>query len=79
MLFRPSSWVKRVMQLTYLSDGFATWLLGLAIGGFLFAWFAERTIFPQLARIIGHLKIAMLPGHQKQRRRYKILLEEMNR
>ncbi|OJJ55329.1 hypothetical protein ASPSYDRAFT_159263 [Aspergillus sydowii CBS 593.65] len=79
MLFRPSSWVRRVMQLTYLSDGFATWLLGLAIGSFLFAWLAERTIFPQIARIIGRLKIGMLPGHQKQRRRYKILLEEMTR
>ncbi|KAL2848451.1 hypothetical protein BJY01DRAFT_155608 [Aspergillus pseudoustus] len=77
MLYRPSGWVKRVMQLTDLSDAFATWLLGLALGSFLLAWLAERKLFPQLARILGRVKIILQPGHQKQRRQYKVLLEEM--
>jgi cation-transporting ATPase 13A3/4/5 len=79
MLFRPSTWIKQVMQLTYLSDAFATWLLGLVLGSFLFAWLAERKLFPQLARIIGRLQSLMRPGHQKQRRQYKTLLEDMSR
>ncbi|KAL3458039.1 hypothetical protein BJX64DRAFT_267592 [Aspergillus heterothallicus] len=79
MLYMPSEWMKRVMQLTYLSNGFATWLLGLALGSFLLAWLAERTLFPQLARIFGRVKILLQPGHQKQRRQYKVLLEEMGR
>ncbi|KAL2809495.1 hypothetical protein BJX63DRAFT_423820 [Aspergillus granulosus] len=79
MLYRPSEWVKQVMQLTYLSDTFATWLLGLALGSFLLAWLAERKLFPQLARIIGRVKVLLQPGHQKQRRQYKVLLEEMGR
>lgn len=79
MLFRPSTWIKQVMQLTYLSDAFATWLLGLVLGSFLFAWLAERKLFPQLARIIGRLQVLMRPGHQKQRRQYKTLLEDMSR
>ncbi|KAL4787760.1 hypothetical protein BJX76DRAFT_317563 [Aspergillus varians] len=79
MLFRPSAWIKQVMQLTFLPTAFATWLLGLALGGFLFAWLAERKLFPQLARIIGHLKILMRPDHQKQRRQYKMILEGMSK
>ncbi|KAL4917905.1 hypothetical protein BDW62DRAFT_72569 [Aspergillus aurantiobrunneus] len=79
MLFKPSVWLKHTMQLTYLSDSFATWLLGLALGSFLLAWLAERKLFPQLARIIGHLKVFFRPGHKKQRRQYKILLEDMNK
>ncbi|KAL4806028.1 hypothetical protein BDV18DRAFT_140397 [Aspergillus unguis] len=79
MLFSPSNVVKKVMQLTYLSKPFEVWLLGLVLGSFLFAWLSERELFPRLARIIGRLRLLMRPGHQKQRRRYKILLEEMNK
>lgn len=78
MLFMPSTWIKQLMQLTYLSKHFATWLLGLIFGSFLFAWLAERKLFPQLARIIGHMNVIMRPGHHKQRRQYKMLLEGMN-
>ncbi|KAL4902464.1 hypothetical protein BDW74DRAFT_158641 [Aspergillus multicolor] len=78
MLFRPSLWITQVMQLTYLSDTFATWLLGLVFGSFSFAWLAERKVFPQIARIIGRLKytVTRVP---KQRRQYKMLLEEMGK
>ncbi|KAL3469277.1 hypothetical protein BJX99DRAFT_268374 [Aspergillus californicus] len=79
MLFKPSTWIKDVMQLTYLSHAFAIRLLGLALGSFLFAWLAERNFLPQLARIIGRLKIILLPGNQKRRRQHKILLENMGK
>ncbi|KAL4883116.1 hypothetical protein BJY04DRAFT_185877 [Aspergillus karnatakaensis] len=79
MLFIPSAWIKRFMQLTYLSNAFATWLFGLAIGSFLIAWLAERQLFPRLARVLGRLKTILRPGYQKQRRQYKMLLEEMRK
>ncbi|KAL2813331.1 hypothetical protein BDW59DRAFT_154862 [Aspergillus cavernicola] len=79
MLFKPSAWINEVMQLTYLSEAFATRLLGLALGSFLFAWLAERKLLPQLARLIGRLKILLRPSHQKRRRQHKMLLEEMNK
>ncbi|KAG2412653.1 hypothetical protein HFD88_010210 [Aspergillus terreus] len=77
MLFSPSETVKRVMQLTYMSTGFSWCILVLAIGSFLFSWAAERTIFPRLARILGHIKTRLQPGRGKKRRQYKVLLEEM--
>ncbi|KAL4929639.1 putative P-type ATPase [Aspergillus undulatus] len=77
MLFGPSARIKQVMQLTFISDAFATWMLGLVLVSFLFAWLSERKLFPQLARAIGRLKLLMRSGHQKKRRQYKMLLEEM--
>ncbi|KAL4890393.1 hypothetical protein BDV59DRAFT_184390 [Aspergillus ambiguus] len=77
MLFDPSRWVKRVMQLTYMSTGFCWWIFALAIGSFLLSWAAERNIFPRLARAVGHMKTRLQPGHGKKRRQYKVLLEEM--
>jgi cation-transporting ATPase 13A3/4/5 len=65
------------MQLTYLSRDFAIWLFGLAVGSFGFSWIAERALFPRLARILGRAYMLLRPGHRKQRRQYKVLLEEM--
>lgn len=67
------------MQLTYLSVGFETSLLVLATSTFLFAWVAERVLFPHLARFLGHAYTRLRPGHGKQRRQYKVLLEEMQK
>jgi cation-transporting ATPase 13A2 len=77
MLFGPSRWVTRVMQLTFLSGNFASWLLVLAISSFLLSWLADRVFFPRLARGLGHVYTYLLPTHRKQRRRYKVLLDEM--
>ena len=77
MLFVPPEWVAEVMQLTFLSNGFAISLLLLAIGGFLASWLAECELFPKLARMLGHVYPLLKPGYRKQRRRYKVLLEEM--
>ncbi|KAJ5466756.1 cation-transporting ATPase [Penicillium diatomitis] len=77
MLFRPSEWVRDVMELTFLSDGFRGWIVASAITLFAIAWTSEATFFPRLARIIGHLRARLQPNYQKKRRQYKVLLEQM--
>ncbi|KNG82285.1 putative P-type ATPase [Aspergillus nomiae NRRL 13137] len=77
MLFRPSRWVVQIMQLTFLSGNFAISLLALAVGSFIFSCLAERALFPSLARALGRAYVLLRPGHHKKRRRYKVLLEEM--
>lgn len=77
MLFGPPKWVAGVMQLTFLSGNFEAFLLALAIGTFLLSWIAERNFFPRLAKVLGKVYIRLRPRHRKQRRQYKVLLEEM--
>lgn len=77
MLFRPSEWVSKVMQLTWMSDSFRRWLLVLAFGSFALSWMAETVVFPRLARIVGHAGVRLRPNCRKKRRQYKVLLEEM--
>ncbi|CAG8392173.1 unnamed protein product [Penicillium salamii] len=77
MLFRPSGWVSEVMQLTFMSDAFRSWVLALAFGVFLFAWIAEKNIFPRVAQMLGLARARLQPGYRKKRRMYKVLLEEM--
>ncbi|KAI9037383.1 putative P-type ATPase [Aspergillus affinis] len=79
MLFKPSEWVSRIMQLTFLSDQFALWLLVLAVGAFSFSWVAECLLFPRLARALRRMYTFLRPHHQKQRRQYKLLLEEIRK
>lgn len=77
MLFRPSGWVSEVMQLTYMSDGFRSWLVALAFGVFFLAWVADKNIFPRIAQMIGVIRARLQTNYRKKRRMYKILLEEM--
>jgi cation-transporting ATPase 13A3/4/5 len=65
------------MQLTFMSDGFRTWLIALALGVFALAWIAEKNIFPRLAQILGHARARLQPNYRKKRSMYKVLLEEM--
>jgi cation-transporting P-type ATPase 13A2 len=60
-----------------MSLDFELILLALAVVGFLVAYFAERRIFPVMAKYIGRLKKRLRPSHQKQRKKYKEILEEM--
>ncbi|KAJ5095152.1 cation-transporting ATPase [Penicillium argentinense] len=77
MLFRPSKWVADIMQLTFMSDGFRSWVVVLALGMFSVAWMAESIIFPRLAHILGHVRARLQPTFRKKRRQYKVLMEEM--
>lgn len=77
MLLGPPKWVAGVMQLTFLSGNFEAFLLALAIGTFLLSWIAERHFFSCLAKVLGKVYMRLRPRHRKQRRQYKVLLEEM--
>jgi cation-transporting ATPase 13A3/4/5 len=79
MLFQPAGWLFRLMQLTEMSTWFKDWLMVLALAGFLAGYVAERHIFPELARVIGRVYWRLRPSKKKQRRKYKVLLEEMGR
>ncbi|KAK2791510.1 hypothetical protein FQN53_002619 [Emmonsiellopsis sp. PD_33] len=76
MLFEPARWLFRLMELTEMSLGFRLWIMGLALGGFVVAWFGERYFFPKLARAVGHFVRWLRPNKAKQRRQYKVLLQE---
>ncbi|KAJ5081402.1 hypothetical protein NUU61_009666 [Penicillium alfredii] len=79
MVFRPSEWVLDVMQLTWMSSGFKTWLVALAFGTFTVSWMAEQKLLPHLARILGHIRARVQPNYRKKRRQYKVLLDGMRR
>ncbi len=77
MLLDPAEWLSSFMDLTEMSLDFELILLVLAAIGFAIAYFAERRIFPIMAKYIGRLKRILRPSHQKKRKRYKEILEEM--
>lgn len=64
------------MQLTEISTSFKFFLVAVAVAGFLASSFLERFILPQLARVIGKVKMALRPS-SKKRKLYKQLEEEM--
>ncbi len=74
LLFDPAQWLYNFMQLTSLSMGFRIFLLSLAIIGFATSWFSEKYLLPYVARMIGKV---LGQRHPKQRKRYKIVLDEM--
>ncbi|KAI5285610.1 hypothetical protein KEM54_000434 [Ascosphaera aggregata] len=65
--------------LTYLSNPFKIWLLALALSELGIAWFAEKKLFPSLAWVLGQVKVKIRPGSKKERKKYKVLLDEMGR
>jgi len=77
MLFDPAESFAKFMQLTHMSVGFKLFVLVLAIGGFACAWIFERRVFLLLARAMGKIHDRLWPHWQKQRKKYKVLLEEM--
>ncbi|RAL08393.1 putative P-type ATPase [Aspergillus homomorphus CBS 101889] len=77
MLFRPSRWLRRVMQLTSIPNYFAWQLLLIVSGSFFISWMAERRFLPTFARQVGKLLERLRQDKSKKRRRYKMLLDEM--
>ena len=78
MLLDPAEWLSKFMDLTEMSLDFELMLLALAAIGFAIAYVAERRIFPVMARYIGRLKRTLRPSYHKRRKRYKVILEEMD-
>ena len=79
MLFDPSPWVIKLMQLTDMSTSFRVFLLILGIGSFALSYASERYVFPRLAKLIGSAKDRLRKGGRaaKQRKQYKIVLDTM--
>jgi cation-transporting ATPase 13A2 len=77
MLLDPTEWLQKFMDLTAMSQDYELKLLAMGLVGFVTAYYAERHVFPGLARYIGKLKRVVRPSHQKKRKRYKEILEEM--
>jgi cation-transporting ATPase 13A3/4/5 len=77
MLFDPSEWLAKFMQLTYMSWDFRCFILILGIGYIALAWIAENYVLPKLGKYIGVLHI-WVTGTPKQRKTYKLVLEQMH-
>ena len=77
MLLDPTEWLQKFMDLTAMSMDYELKLLAMGLVGFVTAYYAERHVFPGLARYVGKLKRVLRPSHQKKRKRYKEILEEM--
>jgi cation-transporting ATPase 13A3/4/5 len=76
MLFDPSEWLAQFMQLTYMSWNFRSFILVLGIGYIAIAWTSEQYLLPRLAKYIGMAKTS-ITRKPKQRKQYKLVLEEM--
>ena len=76
MLLDPAQWLASFMDLTEMSLHYELFLLGVAAVSFIVAYLAERHVFPLMAKFIGKAKIR-LGRRGKQRKRYKVILEEM--
>lgn len=75
MLLDPGVWLVNLMQLTELSLGFKAFTVILGLGGFTLAWFAEKSVFVWLARMLGRTHDAVWAKYP--RKQYKIILEDM--
>lgn len=78
MLFDPSESVAKFMQLTKMSWDFKSFILVLGLGYIAIAWISENYLLPRLAKYLGKLKEAVT-RRPKQRKAYKIALEELRK
>jgi cation-transporting ATPase 13A3/4/5 len=77
MLLDPAAWLANFMDLTKMSLNYELFLLMLALAGFVVAYLTEQYVFPQLAKYIGRLNKVLRPSHQKKRKQYKVVAEEI--
>ena len=78
MLLDPAEWLSSFMDLTEMSLDYELFLLILALAGFAVAYLAEQYIFPGMAKSIGRLKKVVRPSHQKKRKQYKVIKEDID-
>ncbi|ROV91457.1 hypothetical protein VSDG_07194 [Cytospora chrysosperma] len=76
MVVGPAHWLRRAMQLTYMSWDFKMFLVTLGLVYLALAWVGEHHLFQRVARVIGDVK-ARLTGSKKKRKQYKVIREEM--
>jgi cation-transporting ATPase 13A2 len=78
LLFDPSEWLAKFMQLTPMSWDFRVFILILGIGYIAIAWTSEKYALPRLAKYIGMAKTS-ITRKPKQRKQYKLVVEEMRK
>ncbi|KUI71122.1 hypothetical protein VM1G_06629 [Cytospora mali] len=76
MVMGPAHWLRKAMQLTWMSWGFKLFLVTLGLVYVGVAWTGEHYVFQKVAKIIGDVK-GRVTGSQKKRKQYKIIREEM--
>ncbi|GKT50259.1 putative CDP-alcohol phosphatidyltransferase class-I family protein [Colletotrichum spaethianum] len=76
MIVGPAHSVRHLMQLTKTSWDFEVFMIILGGVYFAAAWTSEKYIFQKLARAAGYFKERVL-NRPKQRKEYKIILENM--
>lgn len=76
MLFDPSQWLAKFMQLTEMDLDFRFFILSLGAVYFCFAWAGESVIFPALSREIGQAMRKVIKS-PKQRKVYKLVREQL--
>ncbi|CCF46613.1 membrane protein [Colletotrichum higginsianum] len=76
MILGPARSVRHLMQLTRTSWDFKIFMIILGGVYLAAAWTSEKYIFQKLARVAGHFKERVLKK-PKQRKEYKIILENM--
>ncbi|KUI58868.1 hypothetical protein VP1G_06104 [Cytospora mali] len=76
MVMGPAHWLKKAMQLTWMSWDFKLFLVTLGLVYVGIAWTGEHYVFQKVAKVIGDVK-GRVTGSQKKRKQYKIIREEM--
>jgi cation-transporting P-type ATPase 13A2 len=76
MVVGPAHWLKKTMQLTYISWDFKLFIIALGVLYIALAWLGQNVVFQRLARLIGQAKesLTKLP---KTRKQYKLIRERM--
>ena len=78
MLLDPAEWLQSFMDLTNMSLEYELFLLALALVGFVIAYLAEQYLLPQMAKWVGQLNKKLRTSHQKKRKQYKVIQEDID-
>merc|ERR1712000_775093 len=72
MVLGPAHWLKKLMQLSYMSSSYELLLIGLGVLFLGLGWTFETMVAGKLARAIGRWNLK-LSGAVKQRKKYKTI------
>lgn len=76
MVLGPAHWLKKLMQLSYMSSSYELLLIGLGVLFLGLGWTFETMVAGKLARAIGRWNLK-LSGAVKQRKKYKTIENSM--
>lgn len=76
MVLAPAHWLKKLMELTWMSWDYELFLVALGVVYLALAWVYERHMAARLARFLGVAR-ERLTGKAKKRKEYKVIREQM--